>query len=238
MEASQMNFIASFLLISLLMTVGYSILIMLGGKKIFKKASQKEITAFYPILNLFTMLEITDTSIYLGILFFIPVLNVLANSIMLYRLGKVFNTGFMYQVGLVLMPIIFYPLLAYGNKQYKVNDEKFFNSMRSMKEENINLMTQEELDNMYKNLPPEEETSKVDSIFKGNIATEEKVEPYRAVKIDVLGLEKLQNDKNNERISANVERLKDKQFILKDISEKSEVKKEENKKENVEYIDL
>ena len=65
-EASMMNEIAKYLLIFLSLTLAYSILIMFGGRKIFKKANQKETTIFYPILNLFTMLDITDTTIFLG----------------------------------------------------------------------------------------------------------------------------------------------------------------------------
>ncbi len=226
MEASEMNFLAEFLIITLSLTLVYSILIMFGGKKIFKKANQKEITAFYPILNLFTMLEITDTSIYLGILFFVPVLNIISLSIMLYKLGNVFNTSFIYKVGLVILPIICYPLLAFGTYQYKVSKKN--NDMMNMKIDDINMMTQAELDKLNANYK-EDEAPKVDSIFKGNIKVDENVQPYRAVKADVLGIQKLRNVDTSKGID------------LKTYPENKSVQnqnQEHKKDENVEFIDL
>ena len=88
---------------------------MVGGNKIFKKASKKPSTAYYPVLNLFTLLEITETSTFLGILFFVPVVNVVVLSILFYRLGTAFNTSKIFKIGLAVLPIIFYPILALGN---------------------------------------------------------------------------------------------------------------------------
>ena len=90
MTASELNKLAEILLYCLLLTPAFSILIMLGGKKIFKKASKKETTIFYPIINLFTMLEVTETSIFWGILFFVPIINIFVIMMMFYRLGNVF----------------------------------------------------------------------------------------------------------------------------------------------------
>ncbi|MBQ6285086.1 MAG: hypothetical protein IJK67_02105 [Bacilli bacterium] len=226
MEASEMNYLAEFLIIALSLTLVYSILIMLGGNKIFKKANQKEVTAYYPILNLFTMLEITDTSIYLGILFFVPALNVIALSIMLYRLGKVFNTSIAYKIGLVLLPIVCYPLLAFGTYQYKVAKKN--SDMMNMKVDDINMMTQAELDKLNASLK-EEENPKVDSIFKGNIKVDDDVQPYRAVKADVLGIQKLRNVDTSKGID------------LKTYPENKSVQsqnQEHKKDDDVEFIDL
>ncbi len=226
MEASEMNYLAEFLIIVLSLTLVYSILIMFGGNKIFKKANQKEVTAYYPILNLFTMLEITDTSIYLGILFFVPALNVIALSIMLYRLGKVFNTSITYKIGLVLLPIVCYPLLAFGTYQYKVANKN--SDMMNMKVDDINMMTQAELDKLNASLK-EEESPKVDSIFKGNIKVDEDVQPYRAVKADVLGIQKLRNVDTSKGID------------LKTYPENKSVQsqnQEHKKDDDVEFIDL
>ena len=83
MSAENLNKLAELLLYCLLLTVVFSVLIMIGGKKIFKKANKKESTALIPIINLFIMLEITETSLYAGILFFVPILNVITILIML-----------------------------------------------------------------------------------------------------------------------------------------------------------
>ncbi len=226
MEASEMNLLAEILIIALSLSVVYSILIMLGGKIIFKKANQKEITAYYPILNLFTMLEITDTSIYLGILFFVPILNVIAISIMLYRLGSVFNTSFAFKMGLIFLPIICYPLLALGNNQYKVAHNR--NNYADMKVNDINLMTQEELNKLNSSIP-EDGTPKVDSIFRGVVKTEDEVHPYKAVKADILGIQKLRNADTSKGIELKT---------YPEVKQSGEQNNSEVKDNNIEYIDF
>lgn len=197
MSAENLNKLAEILLYCLLLTVVFSILIMIGGKRIFKKANKKATTALIPIINLFTMLEITGTSLYAGILFFVPILNILVIWVMFFRLGSSFNTGFGYKIGLVIFPIIFYPLLAFSNKQYKIVDEEYFKLLDSVKKDNINLMTEDEV----KELNNEEvfdENPKVDSIFKSEVEEKKAKEPYKAIRIDVLGLNKLKNNEKEE----------------------------------------
>lgn len=214
MSAENLNKLAEILLYCLLLTVVFSVLIMIGGKKIFKKANKNVTTALIPIINLFTMLEITETSLYAGILFFVPILNIIVIWIMFFRLGSAFNTGFVYKVGLVIFPVIFYPLLAFSNKQYKLADEEYFKLLDNVKKDNINLMTEDE--NKESNTEEYEETPKVDSIFKSDVEEKKAKEPYKAIRIDVLGLNKLKNNKNEEII----------------------VKEKKDKKNNVEYLDL
>lgn len=197
MSAENLNKLAEILLYCLLLTVVFSVLIMIGGKRIFKKANKKATTALIPIINLFTMLEITGTSLYAGILFFVPILNILVIWVMFFRLGSSFNTSFGYKIGLVIFPIIFYPLLAFSNKQYKIVDEEYFKLLDSVKKDNINLMTEDEV----KELNNEEvfdENPKVDSIFKSEVEEKKAKEPYKAIRIDVLGLNKLKNNEKEE----------------------------------------
>lgn len=175
-----------------LFTLFRSILIMMCGKKIFKKANRNPKTAMYPILNLFSMLEICDINTFFGILLFIPVLNFVVLFMMSYKLGVVFNTGFGYKIGLLIFPLMCYPLLSISEKPYKVSDDAYFKAMDSARGESINLMTDEEINKQYSNYK-EDESPKVDSVFKSNIELMEQVEPYKAAKIDLLGLEKIKN---------------------------------------------
>ena len=165
-----------------------TITIMIGGKKIFIKAGRGEKSCYYPVLNLFSMLEIVDISTYVGVLFFVPVLNFFLLTVMSYRLGKVFKTGFIFKIFLVLLPIIFYPILGASKRVYKVKDVSFFKVDSNRKAENINLMTEE-----VKVDDTEEEKVDVDSIFKSDIQQMEQVAPYKAAKIDLYGMEKLKN---------------------------------------------
>ena len=180
-----------------------SITIMIGGRQIFKKASKNEKSAMFPILNLFSMLEIAEVSTYYGILFFVPVANLVVLAIMSYKLGSAFKTSTGYKILLVLLPIVFYPALGKSDKQYKLKDDNYFIAFDTIRNENINLMTDEEIkEEVNNNITPsvEEEKIDVDSVFKSKQQLEEKASPYKAAKIDLLGMQKLQSDNNQMNV--------------------------------------
>ena len=206
-----------------------SILIMLAGKNIFKRASKNEKTALYPVINLFTMLEICDINTFWGILLFIPIVNIFVLFMMSYKLGVVFNTGIGFKIGLVVFPLMFYLLLAINNKPYKLSDEEYFKAMDKIRDKDINLMTDDEIRKQTESLPKEEKED-VDSIFKSNIQLMEQVEPYKAAKIDILGMEKLKNHQSEDDPT-----LRDLGFAPK--KDKKEESTEE-KKDDVEVVDL
>lgn len=170
-----------------------SALIMLFGKGIFKKARKGEKTAYYPVINLFTMLEIADISSYWGILFFVPGINLIILLMMSAKLGKVFNTSGGFRFGLMFIPIMFYPLLAVSKYQYKVTDEEYFRELDSARNESINLMTEDDIKKINETEVLEDQYKNVDSIFKSDVQMMEKVAPYKAAKIDLLGMEKLKD---------------------------------------------
>ncbi len=220
------------------LTLLRSILIMISGKGIFKKAAKNEATAFYPIINLFTMLEVCDISTFFGILLFIPVLNLIVLIMMSYKLGVVFNTGFGYKIGLIVFPLMFYLLLSISDKTYKLSDEAYFKAMDKIRDKDINLMTDEEIRRASEQIPHEDK-EEVDSIFKSNIQMMEQVEPYKAAKIDLLGLEKLKNHDPNEDPT-----LRDLGFAPREtkptnpLGEVEQNTTTEEKKDDIETVDL
>ena len=239
-EVSTINTFVTIALVMLSMTFTRSILVMVGGKNLFKKASKKESTAFYPLVNLFTLLDITETSTFLGILFFVPIVNVVVLSILFYRLGSAFNTPMFYKIGLVVLPIVFYPMLAFGDKAYKLNDEEYFKALDNAKGESINLMTQEEI--KAENNAPIEEKPHVDSIFKSDIEMMEEVAPYKAAKVDLLGMEKLKQSTPQEDMFKPIEQVEPPKPVEVEPEEQkkplSKLTTELDKKDEVEFIEL
>ena len=199
-------------IVILLLTLFMSILIMLGGSRIFKRAAKSEKMAVIPILNLFTMLEVADISTFFGILLFVPVANVVVLVIMSYKLGTVFKTSTLFKLGLVVLPVIFYPALAFSNYQYKLSDEEYFKELDSARGDSINLMTEEDIkaENEVPLTKVEEEEKNVDSIFKSDISMMEKVAPYKAAKIDILGMEKLKDAPMEDDIFKPIEKIEQK----------------------------
>ena len=164
------------------LSLGRSAIIMIGGKNVFRKAYKNESSAFFPILNLFYMLEIADVSTFFGILFFVPFFNLIPLMLMGVGLGKSFKCDAGFTAGLVFLPFIFYPMLAMSDKSYKVSDEQYFRALDSVRGENLNLMTQEEVESQNKSVVEEE--NPVDSIFKSDLELMEQAPTYRASKID------------------------------------------------------
>lgn len=225
MDISTSKIILTVVLILWLFTPLRSITIMIGGKNIFIKASKGDKSCYYPIVNLFSMLEIAGISTYFGILFFVPVLNMVVLTLMSYKLGQVFKVGFFYKIGLIILPIVFYPLLGSGKRIYKLKDDNYFKALDNARAESINLMTEEEIKE-ENNVPYEESNVDVDSIFKSDIELMEQAAPYKAAKIDLYGMEKL---KNKEAEKKSVEDM---------LKTQEQIEKEKEKKEEVETLDL
>ena len=214
-----------------------SLLIMIGGGRLFKRALASEKTAYYPIINLFSLMEISDVSTFFGILLFIPGFNVLVSAYTFYKLGCVFNMGGTFKIGLVILPVIFYPLLAFGNYRYKATDEKYFRAIDDARGQRRNLMM--ELEENRPDTPftvtdvKEEKTEEVDSVFKTNFKQSEEAAPYKAVRIDAFGMERLKEDGIDEDV------FKPKiKATPSSESQPSPESKPEEKKDDFEVIDL
>ena len=80
MEANNGSSLFTIVAIIWAFTLFRSILVMLVGKNIFQKATKGEKTAFYPVINLFTLLEVAGMSTFWGILLFVPFLNLIVLS--------------------------------------------------------------------------------------------------------------------------------------------------------------
>lgn len=220
-----------------------SVIIMLCGT-LFKKASINEKTSKYPILNLFGMLEVADASSYWGILFFIPVLNLIPLFIMSYGLGKVYNVSIGYKIGLILCPIVFYPLLARSDCHYKMSHDDYFNALDSARSESINLMTQEEINDINNSVDEKDEQYNIDSIFKSKINDFVAPEPYRASKLDQEVIKKSENLPFDDNTFKPIDR--NDKFEILDMSEGkvegnsagSMFTSELERKEEVEIVDL
>ena len=95
------------------------------GWKVFTKAGQPGWAILIPFYNLYVYTQIVKRPGWWMLLYFaslIPVvgsLAVLVVSIMdTIRIAKVFGKGTGFGVGLILLGVIFYPILAFGDSNY------------------------------------------------------------------------------------------------------------------------
>lgn len=94
------------------------ILIIVSMWKIYQKAGQHGWASIVPIYNYIVLLEITGKPIWWILLFFIPLINIIFIIIVYNELSKSFGQNVGFTLGLIFLPFIFYPMLAFGNYTY------------------------------------------------------------------------------------------------------------------------
>lgn len=85
---------------------------------IYGKAGKPGWAAIIPIYNLIVWMEITGRPVWWIILLFIPFVNIIVQILMYIDLAKSFGKSEAFGCGMIVLPIIFFPLLAFGDAQY------------------------------------------------------------------------------------------------------------------------
>lgn len=85
---------------------------------VFTKAGQPGWAALIPIYNVFILVQIAGMPGWWVLVFFVPVLNLVPTILVPLGVAKNFGKGSGFAVGLILLPFIFYPLLAFGDAKY------------------------------------------------------------------------------------------------------------------------
>lgn len=99
-------------------TLVISIVLLISMFKIYKKANRSGISAIIPIYNTIVLLEIVNLPKWYIILTFIPVLNIIIHIKTMLLLAKLFKKSKAFGIGLVLLPVVFYPILAFDGSEY------------------------------------------------------------------------------------------------------------------------
>jgi hypothetical protein len=86
--------------------------------KIFDKAGEPGWAAIIPVYNLYILLKIAGRPGWWLLLFFIPFVNFIISIIVSIDIAKRFGKGTGFALGLVFLPFIFYPMLAWGDASY------------------------------------------------------------------------------------------------------------------------
>jgi hypothetical protein len=98
--------------------VAIMVLTFLISWKVFEKAGKPGWAAIIPIYNMVVLLEIVDKPIWWLLLFFVPVANIIVALIVYMELAKRFGQGVPFAIGLLLLPVVFMAILAFGSAQY------------------------------------------------------------------------------------------------------------------------
>jgi hypothetical protein len=114
-EAAGIFAIFSALLIPILIVAA---IMIVAHWKIYEKAGKPGWAAIIPIYNLIILLEIVGKPLWWIILFFIPCVNIVFLVWVTNLLSKSFGQSEGFTVGLLLLGVVFYPILGFGNYKY------------------------------------------------------------------------------------------------------------------------
>jgi len=108
-------------LIGALVPLAIIVFLIAAVWKVFTKAGQPGWAIFIPIYNAYIMLKIAGKPGWWLILLIIPVVGLIVSIIMIVAIAQNFGKGVGFAVGMILLPIIFYPILGFGSAQYMGN---------------------------------------------------------------------------------------------------------------------
>jgi uncharacterized membrane protein YhaH (DUF805 family) len=86
--------------------------------KLFTKAGEPGWAAIIPIYNFIVLLKIAGRPLWWIILFLIPFVNIVVFILVCIDIARKFGKGAGYGIGLAILGVIFFPLLAFGDAQY------------------------------------------------------------------------------------------------------------------------
>ena len=106
-------------LIGVFVGLAFAIIVIVTLWRIFTKAGEPGWAAIIPFYNAYVLLRITGKPGWWLILFYIPIVNVIFAIIVYVELARRFGKGAGFGVGLIFLPFIFFPILAFGSAEYQ-----------------------------------------------------------------------------------------------------------------------
>jgi hypothetical protein len=95
------------------------VLMLVSMWKVFVKAGKPGWACLIPIYNTLVMLEIVGKPWWYLLLMLIPVVNIVIWIMISLDMARVFGKGSGFGIGLAFLPMIFYPILAFGDAKYQ-----------------------------------------------------------------------------------------------------------------------
>ena len=108
----------SFLVIFYVICFAFVILLFASQWKLYQKAGKPGWAAIIPIYNIIVLVEIIGKPPIWILWMLLPFVSIIFSIWSTNLLAKSFGKDEGYTVGMIFLPFIFYPVLAFGNAQY------------------------------------------------------------------------------------------------------------------------
>ena len=86
--------------------------------KVFTKAGKPGWACIVPIYNILVMLQIAGKPDWWIVLYFVPIANIVVSVLVSLAIAERFGKSVGFGVGLILLGVVFYPILAFGDAKY------------------------------------------------------------------------------------------------------------------------
>ena len=106
-----------------ILSMALSILMIVSLWKIFKKAGKPGWASIIPIYNIYIMCEIAEKEWWYVLLSCVPFANIYAMIVLYNGMAKRFGKSGGFVAGMILLPVIFFPMLAFGKDAAIVNNQ-------------------------------------------------------------------------------------------------------------------
>lgn len=105
----------------IILAIAFAVFIIAAEWKLFSKANQPGWAIFIPIYNILVLLNVAKMSWWNILLMLIPVVNIVIAFMIYINVAKNYGKDAGFGVGMVLLPIIFIPIIAFGSAVYVDN---------------------------------------------------------------------------------------------------------------------
>ena len=106
-----------------ILSMALGILKIVSLWKIFKKAGKPGWASIVPIYNIYIMCEIAEKEWWYILLLCVPFVNIYVMIVLYNGMAKKFGKGGGFVAGMILLPVVFFPMLAFGKDATVVNNQ-------------------------------------------------------------------------------------------------------------------
>lgn len=103
----------------LLILLAIGLFYLIATWKVYSKAGQPGWGCIIPFYNIYLLCKIAGKPGWWLLLFFVPVVNIVIQIIVIHGVSKNFGKGVGFTLGLIFLGFIFLPILAFGSAQYQ-----------------------------------------------------------------------------------------------------------------------
>lgn len=99
-----------------LLILAFVLLVIISMWRVYERAGEPGWAVLIPFYNMYVLTKVAGLSGWWVVAMFIPLINIIALFVVSIGVARRFDRGAGFGVGLALLPMIFYPILAWGEE--------------------------------------------------------------------------------------------------------------------------